>query len=103
MPLILIHIAAPNEICVLFSTRPGMTFVNKVFNGERVQIHSKIDLAEIGFFCPLIDLLAIYKRVWIERYFYTYLYAKFDRVTLGRLSLLCTFENSSECKQTSFD
>ena len=33
----------------------------------------------------------------------TFLYAKFDGVALGLLSLLCTFENSSKCKQTSFD
>ena len=57
-----------------------------------------------------IYLLAILQRVWIERYFYTFLYAKglisrpwFDRVALGLLSLLRTFEKSSKCKQTSFD
>ena len=30
----------------------------------------------------------------IERYFYTFSYARFDRVALELLSLLCTFENS---------
>ena len=33
-----------------------------------------------------------YKRAWIEHYVYTFLYAKFDGVSLGFLSLLCTFQ-----------
>ena len=32
---------------------------------------------------------------WIESYFYTLLYTRFDRVALELLSLLCTFEIST--------
>ena len=35
--------------------------------------------------------------------FYTILYARFDRAALEALSLLCTFENSSNCIIASFD
>ena len=34
----------------------------------------------------VIDLLAILQRAWIERYFYTFLYARFDRVALRPIS-----------------
>ena len=50
-----------------------------------------------------IDLLAIQERAWIERYFYTFLYVRFDRVTLELLSLLWTFENSAECSKLLID
>ena len=48
-----------------------------------------------------IDILAIL--AWIERYFYTFLCMRLDRVALALLSLLCKFENSTECSKISFD
>ena len=50
-----------------------------------------------------IDLLAILQRAWIERYFYTILYARFDRVALELRSQLCTLENSTHFNEISFD
>ena len=51
-----------------------------------------------------IDPLAILKKsCQIERYFYTFLFADFDRVALELLSLLCIFENSTKCIKISFD
>ena len=44
-----------------------------------------------------------YQRAWIERYLYTSLYMKFDRVALVLLSLLYTFQNSTICDEISFD
>ena len=44
-----------------------------------------------------------YVRVWIEPYLYTSLYARFDRVAIKLLSLLCTFENSSKLIKISID
>ena len=35
--------------------------------------------------------------------FYTILYARFDRVALELRSQLCTFENSINCDEISFD
>ena len=37
------------------------------------------------------------------RYFDISLYARFDRVALEILSLLCTFKNSTKCSNVSFD
>ena len=39
----------------------------------------------------------------MERYFYTILYARFDRVVLELRSRLYTFENSINCAEISFD
>ena len=50
-----------------------------------------------------IDLLAILQRAWIERYFYTHLYARLDRVALELRSQLCAFEISTNCDEISFD
>ena len=60
---------------------------------------------QIGWVGIMHKILTIchHKIAWIERYFYTILYARFDRVALEVLSLLCTFENSSKCIITSFD
>ena len=44
-----------------------------------------------------------FTKAWIERYFYTILYARFDRVALELRSQLCTFENSTNCNEISFD
>ena len=35
------------------------------------------------------------------RYFYTFLYTRFDRVALELLSLLCAFGNSTKCSKVS--
>ena len=51
----------------------------------------------------LIDLSAILQKSLDRAVFYTILYARFDRVALEVPSLLCTFENSSNCIITSFD
>ena len=50
-----------------------------------------------------IDLLAILQKSLDQALFFTVLYARLDRVALEPLSLLCTFENSSECIITSFN
>ena len=39
----------------------------------------------------------------MERYFYTFLCTRFDRVALEIKSQLCTFENSTEFSKLSFD
>ena len=50
-----------------------------------------------------MDLLAILQKAWIERYFYTVSYTRFDRVALELRSQLCTFETSTNCNEKSFD
>ena len=50
-----------------------------------------------------MGLLAILQRSLNRALFYTFLYARFDRVALELLSLLYTFENSTKCSKVSFD
>ena len=42
------------------------------------------------------------KEPGIKRYFYTFSFARFDRVALELLSILGTFENSTKCSKVSF-
>ena len=50
-----------------------------------------------------IDLSAILQKSLDRAYFLHNLYARLDRVALGLLSQLCTFENSAELSKLSFD
>ena len=50
-----------------------------------------------------IDLLAVLLKSLDRMIFDTFLYARFDQVMVELLSLLCTFENSTECSKISFD
>ena len=43
------------------------------------------------------------KRVCIEKYLYTFLYAKFYLVVFELLPLLCTFENATKCIRVPFN
>ena len=55
------------------------------------------------FFEALVPRVLFYKRVWIEWYLCTFLCVKFDRVASRAFIAFVPFENSSKCKQTSFD
>ena len=50
-----------------------------------------------------IELLAILEKGLERALFLCILYARFDRVALELLSLLCTFENSTKYYEISFD
>ena len=50
-----------------------------------------------------IDLLAILHKSLDRAFCYTFLYTRFDRLALELLSLLCTFENSTDCSKISFN
>ena len=50
-----------------------------------------------------IDLSTLLQKSLDRALFYTFLYTRFDRVAFELLSLLCTFENSTECSKISFD
>ena len=52
---------------------------------------------DITVVVPKIDLLAFLQNSLDRALFLCNLYARFDRVALELLSLLCTFENSSKC------
>ena len=80
--------------------RDSMDFISNILQdgGNFGQLRFCHELRSAG-----IDLLAILQRAWIERYFHTFLFTRFDRVALGLLSLLCTFENSTKCSKISFD
>ena len=44
------------------------------------------------------------KRVWVERYFETYLYVRFNQVALESFYHFCAhFENVTKCNEISFN
>eukprot|EP00112_Aurelia_sp_Birch-Aquarium-sp1_P006333 Seg1701.7 transcript_id=Seg1701.7/GoldUCD/mRNA.D3Y31 product="U6 snRNA-associated Sm-like protein LSm8" protein_id=Seg1701.7/GoldUCD/D3Y31 len=75
------------------------------------EVDSGLDFANVKAepLNPVLKYLCFYVLIfpvhaaWIEGYFYTFLYARFNRVALKLLSLLCTFENSTKCSTISFD
>ena len=57
----------------------------------------------IAYCFVLIDLLAILQKSLDRAIFYTILHTRFDRVALELRSQLCTFENSTNCNEISFN